>query len=355
MAIQKKCGLITFFLFEFIKFNGDNMLIMTKSSLATMISFFISIMIGIILIPILKAKKKEQVINKYLLKEHSSKKETPTMGGIIFIVATLISVLLLFIMKKINISYNLITILWTFVSYGLIGYLDDYLIIKNKNNKGLKYTDKLLLQIIVAIVFFYLFMKAGNEPLLWIHTLSIKMDIGVFYGFFILFLLVAGSNAVNLTDGLDGLAGGLTVISFFTFGLITWNAGWLYGYKDIAIFCFCLVGAILGFLVFNVNPAKVFMGDTGSLCLGATLSAVAILTRRELLLVVIGIVFVFETISVILQVTYFKITKGKRLFKMTPIHHDLEKRGMKERDIVKLFWIIGLIGSMIAIAFGVWI
>lgn len=331
------------------------MLIMTKSSLATMISFFISITIGIILIPILKRKKQEQIINEYLLKEHKNKKETPTMGGIIFIVATLTSIILLFFMNKIKMSYNLMTILWTFISYGLIGYLDDFLIIKNKNNKGLKYTEKLLLQIIVAIVFFYLFMKGENEPLLWIHTLNIRINIGVFYGFFILFMLVAGSNAVNLTDGLDGLAGGLSVIAFFTFGLITWNAGWLYGYKDIAIFCFCLVGAILGFLVFNVNPAKVFMGDTGSLCLGATLSAIAILTRHELLLIVIGIVFVLETISVILQVTYFKLTKGKRIFKMTPIHHDLEKRGMKERDIVKLFWIIGLIGSMISIAFGVWI
>ena len=130
------------------------MLIMTKSSLATMISFFISITIGIVLIPILKRKKQEQIINEYLLKEHKNKKETPTMGGIIFIVATLMSIILLFFMNKIKMSYNLMTILWTFISYGLIGYLDDFLIIKNKSNKGLKYTEKLLLQIIVALVFF---------------------------------------------------------------------------------------------------------------------------------------------------------------------------------------------------------
>lgn len=338
-----------------ILFNGDNMLIMTKSCLASMISFFIAISLSLILIPILKQKKLEQVLNTYLSKTHSSKKETPTMGGIIFIVATLITIVSLLVLEKMSLSYNLITILWTFVAYGLIGFLDDFLIIKRRTNKGLTSTSKLLLQIIVAIVFFYLFMKGENEPLLWIHTLNIKIDIGVFYGFFILFMLVASSNAVNLTDGLDGLATGLSIIAFFTFGLISWNTGWLAGYKDIAIFCFTLIGALLGFLVFNVNPAKIFMGDTGSLCLGATLGSIAILTRHEILLIVIGIVFVVETLSVILQVVYFKITKGRRFFKMAPIHHALEKEGMNERDIVKLFWIIGLVGSMIAIAFGVWI
>ena len=165
-----------------------------------------------------------------------------------------------------------------------------------------------------------------------------------------MFILVASSNAVNLTDGLDGLAGGLSVIAFLAFGLISWNTGWLEGYDSLALFSFILVGSLLGFLIFNVSPAKIFMGDTGSLALGATLGALAILTRHELLLVIIGIV----TISCLIQRGYYKLTH-KRIFPMTPIHHTFEKLGWNERDIVKLFWVIGLFGAMIALAFGVWL
>jgi len=260
--------------------------------------------------------------------------------------------ILLIIFNKIEINYSLLIVLFTFISYSIIGFLDDYLIIKRKNNNGLSVSQKFLMQVFISIVFFYLFMKSGNEPLLWIHTLHIKLDIGWFYGLFILFVLVASSNAVNLTDGLDGLAGGLSLIAFLTFGIISWNTGWLDGYQSIALFCFAMVGCLFGFLVFNVNPAKIFMGDTGSLALGATLGSIAIVTRHELLLVLIGIVFVLETLSCILQVVYFKLTK-KRLFLMAPIHHAFEKKGWRENDIVKLFWIIGLISSLLAISFGV--
>ena len=167
------------------------------------------------------------------------------------------------------------------------------------------------------------------------------------------YIVCFSGNAVNLTDGLDGLAGGLSAIAFGTFGIITWATGWLEGYESIALFCFVLLGGILGFLIFNVKPAKVFMGDTGSLALGATLGTIAILTRHELLLVVIGIVFVIETTTCIIQRFYYKLTH-KRIFPMTPIHHTFEKLGWKEQDIVKLFWIIGLLGSMLAIIYGVW-
>lgn len=330
------------------------MLIMTKSVLAMMISFILSICFALWLIPKLQKLKASQSLSVYLEERHKEKKGTPTMGGLIFIIPTIASMVVLFLMQKITFSYNLLIVIFTFVSYAFIGFLDDYLIIKRKNNKGLTESEKMIMQIIIAILFFYLFMVAGNEPLLWIHTFNFKLNIGWFYGVFILFILVASSNAVNLTDGLDGLAGGLSVIAFLAFGLITWNTGWLAGYEDIAIFCFILIGALLGFLVFNVKPAKIFMGDTGSLSLGATLGTLAILTRHELLLVVIGIVFVIETLSCIIQRWYFKLTK-KRFFKMAPIHHGLEKDGWLENDIVKLFWIIGLIGAMIAIAFGVWL
>ena len=197
------------------------------------------------------------------------------------------------------------------------------------------------MQVVVAVIYFYLFMKAGNEPLLWIHALNLKVNIGWFYGLFILFVLVASSNAVNLTDGLDGLAGGLSFIAILTFAIIAYSTGWLYGYEEIALFLFSLCGAILGFLVFNSNPAKIFMGDTGSLTLGAVLGSVAILTRHEILLIIIGIVFVIETMTCIIQIWYYKMTH-KRLFPMTPIHHTFEKMGWNERDIVKLFWIIAV-------------
>lgn len=331
------------------------MLIMTKSVLASMISFLLTIVLSLILIPILKKFKIDQVLSVYLERTHGSKKCTPTMGGLIFVLSTLITIILLLLLDKINLTYNFLIIIWVFVSYSIIGFIDDYLIIKRSSNKGLSENQKFIMQIFVAIIFFYLFMVSGNEPLLWVHALNIKYDIGFLYGILILFVLVASSNAVNLTDGLDGLATGLSIIAYFTFGLIAWNTGWLLGYSEIAIFCFIMVGSLLAFLVFNSHPAKIFMGDTGSLSLGATLGSIAILTRHELLLVIIGIVFVIETLSVILQVSYFKITHGKRLFKMAPIHHGLEKMGYKETDIVKFFWIIGLIGSMIAIGFGIWI
>lgn len=330
------------------------MLILTKSVLAMMIGFLFAILIATIIIPFLKKIKAAQRLSIYLSNEHHSKVGTPTMGGLIFIIPTITIVTVFLILNKINFSYNVLIVLFTFIGYGLIGFIDDYLIIKRNNNNGLSETAKLVLQVIVAVIFFYLFMKSGNEPLLWIHTLNFKLDIGWLYGLFILLVLVASSNAVNLTDGLDGLAGGLSAICFLTFGIISWTTGWLDGYDAIAIFCFTLLGSILGFLVFNTSPAKIFMGDTGSLCLGATLGTIAILTRHEVLLILIGLVFVIETVSCIIQRVYYKLTR-KRFFTMAPIHHAFEKKGWEERNIVKLFWIIGLISSMVALIFGVWI
>ncbi len=330
------------------------MYLITKSILVLMISFLIAVFLGLTLIPVLKQFKINQNLSIYLSEKHKNKKNTPTMGGLIFIISTILTIIILLILKKINISYNFVIVIFVFLAYSLIGFIDDYLIIKRKNNNGLSELSKLLLQVIIAIIFFYLFLKANNEPLLWVHSLNIKMDISWYYGLFILFVLVASSNAVNLTDGLDGLAGGLSIISFLTFGIISFYTGWLEGYIEIALFCFILVGGLLGFLVFNTNPAKIFMGDTGSLALGASLGTIAILTRHELLLILIGIVFVIETLTCLIQRYYYKLTK-KRIFPMTPIHHTFEKLGWNERDIVKLFWIVGLLGSMLAIIYGVWL
>ena len=325
---------------------------LTKVAFVVMLSFILSIVLGFLIIPFLKKKKLDQILNRYLEETHKKKSGTPTMGGIIFILPTILIILFLLLLNIIELNYSLLIVLFTFLSYSLIGFIDDYLIIIKNNNNGLSESSKFVLQLFVAVIFFYLFMKAGNEPLLWIHTINLRLDIGWLYGLFILFVLVASSNAVNLTDGLDGLAGGLSIIAFLTFGIIAYDTGWLEGYESVALFCFALVGSILGFLVFNSNPAKIFMGDTGSLALGATLGSIAIVTRYELLLVLIGIVFVIETLSCIIQRTYYKFTK-KRLFLMTPIHHSFEKKGWDEHDIVKLFWIVGLIASLLALTFGV--
>jgi phospho-N-acetylmuramoyl-pentapeptide-transferase len=324
------------------------MLILTKTTLVLLISLLISILLGTILIPLIKKFKLNQQLNKYLEESHRSKSNTPTMGGIIFILSTIITLLILYIFNKIDLTYNFIIVIIVFLSYGFIGFTDDLLIIIKKNNKGLSASSKMMMQIVIAIIFFYLFMKADNEPLLWIHTIGFKLNIGWLYGVFILLVLIASSNAVNLTDGLDGLATGLSIISFLAFGLISLSTGWLDGYEEIALFCFSLSGSLLGFLIFNSHPASIFMGDTGSLALGATLGAVAILTRHEIFLLIIGFVFVLETVSVIIQVSYYKLTK-RRVFLMTPLHHHFEKKGYSEQKIVKLFWIIGLISTLIAI------
>ena len=203
------------------------MLILTKSVFSSMISFLLSLSFAFILIPFLKNRKADQRLSEYLEDAHRSKKNTPTMGGLIFIFSTIVTLIILYLTDKIELSYNFIIVIFIFLSYALIGFMDDYLIIKRNNNRGLTEGEKLISQIIIAIIFFYLFLKADNEPLLWIHSIHLKLNIGWFYGLFILFVLVASSNAVNLTDGLDGLAGGLSVISITTFGIILYNTGLL--------------------------------------------------------------------------------------------------------------------------------
>ena len=329
------------------------MLVMTKAVLAIMIGFIASVIIGLIVIPRLK-KNVKQVESTYLSKKHKEKAGTPTMGGIIFILSSLITMAILIILKKVTVSTNLFLVLFVFLSYALIGFIDDYLIIKRKNNIGLTEIQKLSMQAIVALIFFYVYMHSGAEAVLEIHTLGITINMGWFYGIFILFMLVASSNAVNITDGLDGLAGGLAVIAYLAFALISWNSFAITGTEDIAIFIFVLVGSLIGFLVFNTYPAKVFMGDTGSLALGATLAAIAIITKHEITFIVVMLVFIFETVVCLIQIVSM-VFFHKKVFLMTPYHHHMEKLGWKETDIVKAFWIGGLVLSMSAIIFGVWL
>lgn len=330
------------------------MLILTKSLFALMIGFIISTIFGVIFIPVLKKIKAGQRINVYV-DAHRNKAGTPTMGGFIFIIPCLITVMLLLFTGKMEYSVNLFIILFVMISYGMIGFLDDYISLKNNTNKGLTQTQKLFLQFVVALVFYVLFRHFGDgDSVLRITLFNFEWNLNWFYGLFILFLLVGTSNAVNLTDGLDGLASGLSAIAFLAYGLISWGSYWISGYQDIGIFCFILVGCIMGFLVYNSYPAKVFMGDTGSLSLGATLATVAILTSHEFSLAVIGGIFVIETLSVIIQI-FSVVVFHKKVFLMSPIHHHFERLGWSEGDIVKMFWIGGFILGLIALIYGVWL
>lgn len=285
------------------------MFILTKSALALMIGFIISTITGYFLIPILKKLNIGQRVSVFVGENHKKKNGVPTMGGLIFIVPTFITILIMYFTNKIEINSNLLIVLFVFVSYAILGGIDDFMKLMHKKNEGLTEIQKLFGQVLIAVIFFYIYMKSGSEPLLWFHAFNLKIDIGWLYGFFILFVLVASSNAVNITDGLDGLAGGLSFIATLVLGIITWTTNWLAGYQDVAIFCFILAGCILGFLVFNTYPAKVFMGDTGSLAIGGVLAAIAILTRHELTFAAIMGVFVIETLSVIIQVFSLKVFK----------------------------------------------
>ena len=326
------------------------MLLLTKSVFAVMIGFLFSSLLGLILIPWLKKMNVGQRISVFVGESHLKKQGTPTMGGIIFIISTVVTMLALLITNKIDYTSNLGIVLLVFIGFGIIGFLDDYLSIKKKNNEGLTTYQKLFLQVLIAIGFFYIYMKNGGQTSFTVGTLHIDLELGWVYGLFILFVLVGASNAINLTDGLDGLAGGLSAIAFVAFALISL----MVGYEDLGIFSLVLCGSLFGFLVFNTYPAKVFMGDTGSLALGGSMGAIAILTHRELTLVVVAGVFVVETLSVIIQ-TISVQAFHKKVFLMTPLHHHFEKLGWKETDIVKLFWIFGLILAMAGIIFGVWL
>ena len=330
------------------------MLVLAKAAMAMMLGFILSIICGLILIPILRKMKFGQNVSHTIGERHLQKNGTPTLGGLLFIIPTVVTLLLLKLKGSIDISYNLLIILLVFSFYALLGFADDFVKIKCHNNEGLSITFKLLCQMFIALIFFYIYVVNGGNPTLEISSLGIDINLRWFYGLFIMFMLVGTSNAVNITDGLDGLAGGLAAIAFLAYGMLSWNATWMEGNQEVGIFCFVLVGALLGFLLFNSHPAKVFMGDTGSLALGGALAATAILTKHELSLALVGGVFVVETLSSLIQMVAI-IHFHKKVFRMAPLHHHFEQLGWREGDIVKVFYVAGLLLAMAAITYGVWL
>ena len=314
--------------------------------ISIVVTLFCSFLITFLLMPSLiryfRAKKEGQQIRKEGPKWHAKKAGTPTMGGLLFTISAVITILVVagFLGMLTNTMWALLFIL---VVYGLIGMWDDSIKIFHHQNEGFKAWQKALCQVIAAMVFTVIYQHEGFQ--MGFGT----SQVGWWYGLFIIFWIVGFSNAVNLTDGLDGLVGGLSIISFLAYLIIALVNINQPGYAEIALFCLAMIGTLCGFFPYNHKPAKIFMGDMGSLAIGASLAAVSLLLHHEWSLLVIGIVYVCETASVIMQVASFKLT-GKRIFKMTPIHHHFELCGWSEWKIDIVFWCVGLIASIIAVA-----
>ena len=283
------------------------------------------------------------------VKQHQAKAGTPTMGGIVFlIVGVLVS--FIFALLTNQLTNNVGMILFILLLYGLVGFLDDFLKVFRKINEGLNPKQKLLLQLVGGVIFYFFYDRGGDI----LNVFGYPLHLGVFYIFFALFWLVGFSNAVNLTDGIDGLASISVVISSSAFGVIAYVQNQL----DILLVILAMIGGLLGFFVFNHKPAKVFMGDVGSLALGGMLAAISMVLHQEWTLLLIGLVYVFETTSVMMQVSYFKISGGKRIFRMTPVHHHFELGGFSgkgqawsEWKVDFFFWGVGLLASLVTLAF----
>ena len=313
-----------------------------------MIAYFLTVLMLPRLIKYLHELKFGQAIREEGPQSHMHKKGTPTMGGISFIIAIIISLIVAMFLDSSNIQYYILFI-YTTISFSIIGYIDDMLIVVKKKNDGLAPRKKLMLQILFSVIF-YILVTFIYKDVNYIHipVFDYNLNISYFYIIFLVFWQTGFSNAVNLTDGLDGLATSVTIITTSTFALLA--------YKEnnfpVLVFCLTIVGALVGFLLFNRNPAKIFMGDTGSLALGGILAAISVILHKEIAFLFIGLVYILETLSVIIQVAYFKKT-GKRIFKMSPLHHHFELSGYGEVKTVYIFVAIAVISSAIGYFIGV--
>lgn len=314
-----------------------------------LMGFLITVLLSPIFIPFLRRLKFGQSIREEGPKSHQVKTGTPTMGGIMILFSIIITTLVMTGKFSEPTVKTYLLLLVTF-GFGLLGFLDDFIKVALKRNLGLTSKQKLLGQIIISVIFYLVYKQNGFPTVISLPISGYSIDLGWFFVFFIVFWLVGFSNAVNLTDGLDGLVSGTAAIAFGAYAVLAWNQSQV----EVAIFSVAVVGAVLGFLVFNAHPAKVFMGDTGSLALGGAIATIAILTKLEILLIIIGGVFVIETLSVILQVISFKTT-GKRIFRMSPLHHHYELIGWSEWRVVVTFWSVGLILAILGIYIEVWL
>lgn len=331
-----------------------------RSAYAAVTALLIAFLLGPPLIERLRVLKFGQSVRSDGPESHLAKSGTPTMGGLLIILAVVAAVLL---WSDLHNRYTWIT-LGALLGFGVIGFLDDWLKIAKRNSDGLSARVKFWAQVFVASVIVIILYATGNPDSTKLYLPFFKLpvlDLGIFWIPLSVIYVVYWSNAVNLADGLDGLSTGLTILALIAFSILTYLSGradwsaylgipYVKGAGELTIFNLALIGACVGFLWFNSHPAEIFMGDVGSLSLGGVLGVLSLIVKKEVLLFVIGGVFMLEVLSVVLQVGYFKLSKGKRLFKMAPLHHHFELKGWKETKVVTRFWILGGMFAIIALS-----
>ncbi len=310
-----------------------------KLLIVAILSFTSSFIIIPLIIPLLKRLNFGQIIREDGVQSHILRKSgTPILGGLVFVLVPVIIYLFFGNEYGFLSNWHVVVMLVAYIGYGLIGLLDDVISLKKKQSEGLTVAGKFILQSILAIVLIYV-AHLYLESKVFIPFTNIQLDLGILYPIFAFIMFTATSNGTNLSDGLDGLCAGLSIIAFSGFAVISYKIG----FYDVAMFLVAVIASLLAYLYYNKTPAKIFMGDVGALALGGLLAGVGLVTHHELMVAILGFVFVIEVMSVVIQVGSYKLRKGKRVFRMAPLHHHFELGGMSEQAVVLMFWCVGLV------------
>lgn len=309
------------------------------------LSFGLSLILYPLFINFLNKKQHQQIVSEFSLDSFKAKAKTPSLGGVLFVLIPVISLVVL--IPNSLYDTRIMLVLLVYLAYGLIGFIDDYKIILERNNKGLSARVKFMMQLVLAIIFYFVFRQSLSTSIDLPFT-DYSIDLGLIYALFVLFIFTGSSNAVNLTDGMDGLAGGTSLIALIPFAVFS------YIQNEIYVFAFicALMASLIAYLWFNKHPAKIIMGDTGALALGAVLAAIALVLKQEFSFVFIMAVFIYETLCVMIQIGSVKLFK-KRVFKYTPIHYSYTLSGWKETNVVYFFWFLGFVAMLIGLWLGV--
>ena len=309
------------------------------------LSFGLSLFLYPLFINYLNKRQHQQIVSEFSLESFKAKAKTPSLGGVLFVLIPVISLVVLY--PKSLLDTRIVLVLLVYCAYGLIGFIDDYKIILERNNKGLSARVKFMMQLVLAIIFYFIFRQELSSSIDLPFT-DLNIDLGVLYALFVLFIFTGSSNAVNLTDGMDGLAGGTSLIALIPFAVFA------YLQNEVYVFAFicALMASLVAYLWFNKHPAKIIMGDTGALALGAVLAAIALVLKQEFSFVFIMAVFIYETLCVMIQIGSVKLFK-KRVFRYTPIHYSYTLSGWKETNVVYFFWFLGFVSMIIGLWLGV--
>jgi len=309
------------------------------------LSFGLSLFLYPLFINYLNKRQHQQIVSEFSLESFKAKAKTPSLGGVLFVLIPVFSLVVLY--PKSLLDTRIVLVLLVYCAYGLIGFIDDYKIILERNNKGLSARVKFMMQLILAIIFYFIFRQELSSSIDLPFT-DLNIDLGVLYALFVLFIFTGSSNAVNLTDGMDGLAGGTSLIALVPFAVFAYLQNEAYVFAFIC----ALMASLIAYLWFNKHPAKIIMGDTGALALGAVLAAIALVLKQEFSFVFIMAVFIYETLCVMIQIGSVKLFK-KRVFKYTPIHYSYTLSGWKETNVVYFFWFLGFVSMIIGLWLGV--